>query len=146
MVRVQRHLRKSKKYLYHGTQEECLIGIASKGIIPPSKSKKAITYSELWYRPTKNVVFLVDKEEMANTWACGTRCNEDENPDCHPVILRVRLDKLPERCKIERDIIPDKWGDFVIAGSWMARCSIPPEAVEIKDVKGWTPIREIVNG
>ena len=139
MVTVKRYKR---RYLYHGTQEDCLIGIARRGLLPSSKTQ-IINWPEMQYR-IRDAVFFAEEEDSAWNWACGTRCDEDENPDCHPFVIRVRLDKLPPGCEIEQDIIPDPVKPFVVTGSWLARCRIPPEAIEVRSTEGWIPISEAI--
>ena len=127
------------KYLYHGTQEDCLTGSAKHGLLP-SKETEITNWPEMTYR-RRDVVFLAETEESAGTWACGTRCEEDENQDCHPLVIRVRLDRLPKGCKIEPDIILAPLEPFHVKGSWIVRCRIPPEAIEVSSYDGWSPIQ-----
>lgn len=148
MQRIRTHLRKGQRYLYHGTQEDCLIGIARHGLLSRRRSGVSSIWTEAEYRGS-DTIFLAETEDSAMNWACGELCQEDENPDCHPFVVRIRVDKLPKNCKLEPDILPPRGsGDepFVVYGSWMARCDkIPPDAIEVAGRDGWFPIREAIS-
>ena len=76
MVRIKSY---RKKYMYHGTQERCLTGIAKHGLLPSSKTG-IVSWPEMAER-TRNMIFLDEEKGSARNWACGESCMMSESMD-----------------------------------------------------------------